>query len=45
MTEKELFLITDKDGNFVGLLKYMQDVNDIMEFDDELQVIPIGDVE
>lgn len=42
MTEKQLFLITDKDGNFIGLLKYMEDVNEIMEYDDELQVISIG---
>ena len=42
MTEKQLYLITDKDGEFVGLLRYMEDVNEIMEFDDELQVISIG---
>lgn len=42
MLEKQLYLITDKDGEFVGLLRYMTDVNEIMEFDDELQVISIG---
>ena len=42
MTEKQLYLITDKDGEFVGLLRYMEDVNEIMEFDDELQVISLG---
>ena len=42
MTEKQLYLITTKDGEFIGLLRYMEDVNEIMEYDDELQVIPIG---
>lgn len=42
MSEKQLYLITDKYGEFVGLLRYMEDVNEIMEFDDELQVISIG---
>ena len=42
MTEKQLFLIIDKKGEFVGLLRYIEDVNEIMEFDDELQVISLG---
>lgn len=42
MTEKQLFLITDKHGEFVALLRYKEDVNEIMEFDDELQVISLG---
>lgn len=43
MTEKQLYLITNVDGKFIGLLRYIEDAHDIMEHDDELQIIPIGD--
>ena len=42
MTEKQLYLITNEDGEFIALLRYMEDVNEIMDHDDELQIIPIG---